>query len=90
MNRNILFLCIVLFFASCGTERHVPQHGAMNKSGEKSHKNAQQKLSSRFGGPNFNRPNRFKKRHFKKGFTFLLREFEDPIHHPMACIYSMP
>lgn len=86
MKRIAILFLIVLTLGSCGMGRHVSQHGAMNKTGAKAHKDAQDRLTGQFGGPNFKRPNHFKKRHFPKRLTSdLLRDFECPEYIPTAC-----
>lgn len=90
--KHITFLfCIALLFASCGTARHVPHHGAMNKTGSKAQQDAQGRLSKQFGGANYKKPNHFKRRHFPKGFTGdLLRNLECPEYIPTACGDTIP
>lgn len=63
--KNVLSLLIaIVLFASCGMDRHVPNHGAMNKTGSKAFKESQSRVASQFGGANYKKPNKFKRRHF--------------------------
>lgn len=65
MRTIAIILCLALM-TSCGTERHVAHHGAMKKEGSKSQQNSQQRIASRYGGPNFKKPNQFKRHHFRE------------------------
>ena len=69
MKHLLSLLLLLLLMTACGTERHVPRHPTVTPKASKAQREAQDRLSSQFGGPNFHRPNQFKRNHFKNGFS---------------------
>lgn len=89
--KHITILLLILTLGSCGMGRHVPHHGALNRTGFRAQKDLQDRLSGQYDGPsNLKRPNKFKRRHFPKRLTGDLLYLECPEWSPTACGDSLP
>ena len=66
MKKKFAFFSITcMIFMSCASFNHGIGHPAVSSVGNKSFRESQHNIASNFGGKNYNKPNKFKDKHFK-------------------------